>query len=72
MQYYNENPQVTYWREKYEDMKARNEMLLKSAEGYRNYSEKELGYMARENIRLIGKITEYNLLPWYKRIFKKI
>lgn len=65
--YFNENPQVTLWREqakKYEDVKLFLEMAY----------DHEVDY----NKRLVEKLKQekkamrdFNSLPWYKKMFYK-
>ena len=65
--YYNENPQVTFWREqakKHEDVKLFLEMAY----------DHEVDY----NKRLVEKLKQekkamrdFNSLPWYKKMFFK-
>lgn len=65
--YYNENPQVTYWREKCEKLQEELDILYEERAGlvfwkneYRNLGT----YMD-------GKFKYFNSLPWYRKIFFK-
>ena len=83
MRYYNENPQVTVWREKceqYEKLvkgteKVRNfnvELLEKRLKGYNedyNLLLKENKGLKKDIERLVNEIEKFNELPWWKKIF---
>lgn len=60
MRYYNENPQVVYWREKYEQLSIDNYLSIQ--------------LLQEENIRLSEEnqhLRNYAELPWYKKLFIK-
>lgn len=60
MRYYNENPQVTRWKELYGDLvKKYNKLAEDSNQDVRDYNE------------LVDKIESFNSLPWYKKMFYK-
>lgn len=65
--YFNENPQVTQWREKYEKL-----------EGELDCAIDQLATMAycktrtEERLKEVkDKIMRFNSLPWYKKMFYK-
>lgn len=82
MEYYNENPQVTLWKEKCSKLKEENERLMD-----------EVAHLELEALNLSNQLSEYrrkrkeededvknrarrfivlfNALPWYKKIFYK-
>lgn len=82
MRYYNENPQVTLWREKYESLKAENEnlkdeisYLMLDVNQFENILQAKKKFYEFET-----KTTEerakkaflvFNSLPWYKKMFYK-
>ena len=55
--YYNENPQVTLWREKYEEQKH-----------WKVYWKSETLFTEK---RMIDAFKRFNSLPWYKKMFYK-
>lgn len=71
MKYYNENPQVTFWRERYEHLKEEHFKLL---DDYESVSD-SIDYFKFQS-DLIKERTEetfrfFNSLPWYKKMFYK-
>lgn len=60
MRYYNENPQVTYWRKKYEEQKAVNKE-----------TEKELAETKVVLEEYMDDIEYFHNLPWYEKLFYK-
>lgn len=71
MVYYNENPQVTFWRERYEHLKEEHFKLL---DDYESVSD-SIDYFKYQS-NLIKERTEetfrfFNSLPWYKKMFYK-
>ena len=60
MRYYNENPQVTYWKEKFQmTVKEFDDMVNEFNKNVNDYNELE------------NKILSFNALPWYKKMFYK-
>ena len=64
MRYYNENPQVTYLKEKIEEQ----EMKIKSLQ--EQLSDMERRYERRSDnfMKLLKQVCKYAKSPWYKRI----
>ena len=65
--YFNENPQVTQWREKYEKIEEELDCAIDQLETLacgRVYTEEILE-------ELKDKIMKFNRLPWYKKMFFK-
>ena len=62
--YFNENPQVTLWREKAFEIRGQFKEYKKVAEVYNQRIVDELN-------DLTGKIRHFNSLPWYKKMFYK-
>lgn len=61
MRYYNENPQVTLWKEKCGKLKEENERLMD-----------EVAHFELEALNLSKRFSVFfNSLPWYKKIFYK-
>lgn len=71
MKVYNENPQVTFWRERYEHLKEEHFKLLDDYESvsdsidYVKYQSDLIKKRAEETFRF------FNSLPWYKKMFYK-
>ena len=65
--YYNENPQVTQWREKYEKLQEELDCAIDQLETL------ACGRVYTEEIQeeLKDKIMNFNRLPWYKKMFFK-
>lgn len=60
MKYYNQNPQILYWKEKYEQLKIDLDLSIQ--------------LLQEDNIRLSEenyRLKKYNKLPWYKKMFYK-
>lgn len=72
MQYYNENPLVTYWRLKYEEAKKENERLNETIENQFKWAAKRIEIEWNKTDELKMKIRHFNSLPWWIRIFKKV
>lgn len=71
MKVYNENPQVTFWKERYEHLKEEHFKLL---DDYESVSD-SIDYFKYQS-DLIKERTEetfrfFNFLPWYKKMFYK-
>lgn len=71
MKVYNENPQVTFWRERYEHLQEEHFKLL---DDYESVSD-SIDYFKYQS-DLIKERTEetfrfFNSLPWYKKMFYK-
>lgn len=64
MRYYNENPQVTLWREKAFKTK---ELFDK----YRDFAEKYNKSIVNALNDLTDEARRFNSLPWYKKMFFK-
>jgi hypothetical protein len=65
--YYNENPQVTQWREKYEKLENELDCAIDQLETMaccKVYIEERLQ-------ALKDKIMRFNSLPWYKKMYYK-
>jgi hypothetical protein len=65
--YFNENPQVTQWREKYEKLEEELDCAidqLSTMACCKVYTEERLQ-------ALKDKIMNFNRLPWYKKMFFK-
>ena len=65
--YFNENPQATQWREKYEKLQEELDCAIDQLETLacgRVYTEEILE-------ELKDKIMKFNRLPWYKKMFYK-
>ena len=58
--YYNENPQVTW-------LKGKVEKLTKDYEFAKGYNR----ILVEVHNELMLKISEFNSLPWYRKIFYK-
>ena len=71
MKVYNENPQVTFWRERYEHLKEEHFKLLDDYESvsdsidYFKYQSDLIKERTEETFRL------FNSFPWYKKMFYK-
>jgi hypothetical protein len=66
--YFNENPQVNQWREKYEKLQEELDCAIDQLETLaccKVYTEERL-----EAVK--DKIMNFNRLPWYKKMFFKI
>lgn len=64
MRYYNENPQVTLWREKAYKIKALFDVYKRDAERYNDEIVECLS-------NLTDEVRRFNSLPWYKKMFYK-
>lgn len=67
IRYYNENPQVTQWREKYEKLQEELDCAIDQLETMaccKAYTEERL-----ESVK--DEIKRFNALPWYKKMFYK-
>ena len=65
--YFNENPQATQWREKYEKLQEELDCAIDQLETLaccKVYTEERL-----EAVK--DKIMKFNRLPWYKKMFFK-
>jgi hypothetical protein len=62
--YYNENPQVTLWKEKAFKIKSLFDQYKSFAEEYNESIIKALNDLTDEARR-------FNSLPWYKKLFYK-
>ena len=65
--YYNENPQVSHWRDKYEKLQEELDCAIDQLETLaccKVYTEERL-----EAVK--DKIMKFNRLPWYKKMFFK-
>ena len=65
--YFNENPQATQWREKYEKLQEELDCAIDQLETMacgRVYTEEILE-------ELKDKIMNFNRLPWYRKCFFK-
>lgn len=82
MRYYNENPQVTLWREKFEKLKVETEQLkdenaslMLEAVQYRNQLEEIILKQKKEEEdtrqRAARFVELFNAIPWYKKMFYK-
>ena len=82
MRYYNENPQVALWKEKYDKLKEENERLkdevahleleaLNLSNQLSEYRQKRKEEDEDVKIRAKRFIVLFNSLPWYKKIFYK-
>ena len=63
--YFNENPQVAQWREKYEKLEEELDCAIDQLETLaccKVYTEERL-----EAVK--DKIMNFNRLPWYKKMF---
>ena len=72
MQYYNENPLVTYWRLKCEEVKKENERLNETLEKQFEWAAKRIEIERKKTDELKIKIQHFNSLPWWIRIFNKV
>lgn len=64
MRYYNENPQVTLWREKAFKVKNMFDHYRLMAEEYNESIVNKLDSITDE-------VRKFNELPWYKKMFYK-
>lgn len=64
MRYYNENPQVTLWREKAFKVKELFDIYRAGAEKYNKSIVNALNDLTDE-------ARSFNSLPWYKKLFYK-
>ena len=82
MRYYNENPQVALWREKFEKLKVENEelkdenvRLTLEAVQYREQLEDLILKQKKEEEdtreRAVRYVAAFNAIPWYKKMFYK-
>jgi hypothetical protein len=62
--YYNENPQVTLWREKAFKTKSLFDQYRNTAEAYNKRIVNALNDLTEE-------MKHFNSLPWYKKMFYK-
>ena len=79
--YYNENPQVTYWRNKYEKVVSDWDNMVDDYNSMVDKIEKyecDFDDFIEGRKRLWGilddyrnKIESFNTLPWYKKMFYK-
>lgn len=72
--YFNENPHVGMWKDKYSDVVADYNSLVDKY----NEAVDKFNAISKENYELKQEITEmeedmkdFNSLPWYERIFYK-
>ena len=69
--YYNENPQVTFWRERYEHLKEEHFKLL---DDYESVSD-SIDYTKYQSDLIKGRTEEafrlFNSLPWWRKMFYK-
>lgn len=81
MRYYNENPQVTYWKERYEEVVSNWDSMVDKYNSMVDTLEKyELDFedFIEGRKKLWEKLDNYrntlkmfNSLPWYKKMFYK-
>lgn len=85
MRYYNENPQVTYWRERCEQLEDDWDEMVDTFNGMVDTVEwqktsigklRELLDKANERADMNfemhrSAVKEFNRLPWYRKIFYK-
>lgn len=82
MRYYNENPQVEYWKDKFEKLKSENLTLHARIEELVHDVKKQSSFRQDEYRRyrdwkkeleseLNDEIEKFNSLPWYKKMFYK-
>ena len=69
MRYYNENPQVTYWREKYEESQRMYDVLKDSVDDFIMDVQYEKDQRKIVEFRVKDALEEFNALPWYKKMF---
>ena len=65
--YYNENPQVSHWRDKYEKLQEELDCAIDQLETMaccKVYTEERL-----ESVK--DKIKRFNALPWWRKMFYK-
>ena len=81
MRYYNENPQVTYWKERCEEVVSNWDSMVDKYNSMVDTLEKyELDFedFIEDRKKLWEKLDNYrntlktfNSLPWYKKMFYK-
>ena len=64
MRYYNENPQVTIWRER--AFKTKNVF-----DKYKEFAEKYNESIVKSLNDITDEARLFNSLPWYKKMFYK-
>ena len=58
--YFNENPQVTLWKEKYQkEVSDYNKLVVQYNENVEDFNELE------------DEVERFNALPWYKKMLYK-
>ena len=67
MRYYNENPQVVHWMSKCDTLQQELDMVRDELITMNYRAEK---YYYRWD-KLMKKVTAFNSLPWYKKMFYK-
>ena len=71
MRYYNENPQVTLWRE----LAVKSQNAAMESQQIASKFLEERDFYKREFKRFgefyDNKLSEFNSLPWYKKMFYK-
>lgn len=68
---YLENPQVQYWKGRFEELRdVLNVELEKIEEGVERL-RKERNELSEKNLELQEDIKFFNSLPWYEKIFHK-
>lgn len=71
MRYYNENPQVIYWREKYKESQRMYDELKDSVDDFIMDIQYEKDQRKIVEFRVKDALKEFNALPWYKKMFYK-
>lgn len=62
--YFNENPQVVVWREKYEELQKENEELRREA----IMAKESADFFFRRVKEYSQRIKDFDSLPWWKKI----
>lgn len=65
--YFNENPQVVVWREKYEELQKENEELRREA----IMAKENVDFFFRRVKKYSQRIKDFDSLPWWKKMFFK-
>lgn len=62
--YFNENPQVVVWREKYEELRRENEELRREA----IMAKERADFFLRRVKEYSQRIKDFDSLPWWKKM----
>lgn len=68
---YQDNPQVQYWKGRFEELRDVLDVELGKIEEGVKRLRKERNELSEKNLELQEDIALFNSLPWYEKIFHK-